>query len=169
MTTGYFDRKYRALSVFLCIILALTQITDISYSITTPDLEENIVERTTDTTTYDLGNGKIQTVYHGSDVRFEDEDGTLVDYDPALVEIRNDETEQSQPLSGYAYENKEGDKKQYLPDTISEDTPLIMESEGYHVHMSPAEDTILENDAEDMEVSLKEEESGKKEKEKRKT
>ena len=138
--------------------LALSQITDISYSVTTPDPEEKIVEKTTDTTTYDLGNGKVQTVYHGSDVRFEDEDGTLVDYDPSLVEINSEETEQSQPLSGYAYENKEGDRKQYLPDTISEETPLIMESEGYHVHMSPAEETITENDAGDMEVSLKEEE-----------
>ena len=58
----------------------------------TSEREDTIVEKTTDTTTYDLGDGKSQTVYHGSDVRFEDEDGSLIDYDPKLVEIKEEAT-----------------------------------------------------------------------------
>ncbi|MEE1038222.1 MAG: hypothetical protein U0K95_03565, partial [Eubacterium sp.] len=44
--------------------------------------EENITEKSESTTTYYLGEGKNMTVWHGGQVRFEDEDGNLTDYEP---------------------------------------------------------------------------------------
>ena len=39
-------------------------------------------------TTFQLADGKKQTVFYGQDVRFENEDGKLTDYDPSLVKIK---------------------------------------------------------------------------------
>ncbi|MDO4868691.1 MAG: hypothetical protein Q4A65_00155 [Bacillota bacterium] len=57
-------------------------------------------------------------------VKFENEDGILKDYDPDLVRIDEEESLR-EDLSGYVYENKEGDSRQYLPQTLSEKSPVI--------------------------------------------
>ena len=46
--------------------------------------EENAVmeESTENSTVFDLGDGEKMVIYHGQNVRFEDEDGNLTDYDP---------------------------------------------------------------------------------------
>lgn len=48
--------------------------------------KENVIEskNTEDSTTYDAGDGVLVTEYYGQDVRFRNEDGELVDYDPTL-------------------------------------------------------------------------------------
>lgn len=51
-------------------------------------------ESTKNSTTFRLSNGKKESVFYGQDVRYEDENGNLKDYQ---------------------YANKDGDKKQYLP------------------------------------------------------
>ncbi len=51
--------------------------------------EEAAIDKTEDTTTYELSNGANMTVFHGEDVRFENEQGILVDYNPELVEIED--------------------------------------------------------------------------------
>ena len=55
-------------------------------------LEETKVEveeeRTEDTTSYELADGTRQLVIHSSEVRYEDANGELVDYDPTLTEIK---------------------------------------------------------------------------------
>ena len=72
-------------------------------------------EKTKNSTTFALANGKKQTVFYGQDVRFETKNGKLKDYDPSLVKIQNKKSENGNDLKDYVYENEEGDKKHYLP------------------------------------------------------
>ncbi len=94
-------------------------------------------ERTEDSTIFDLGGNRKMEVFHGADVRFRDESGELVDYDPALVEICSEESAGGLSLAGYAYENREGDSKQYLPEALSENTPVLMEKGDYRISFHP--------------------------------
>ena len=72
-------------------------------------------ESTKNSTTFRLSNGKKESVFYGQDVRYEDENGNLKDYDPTLVEIKDKTSGHGHNLKDYQYENKDGDKKQYLP------------------------------------------------------
>ena len=94
-------------------------------------------ERTEDSTIFDLGGNRKMEVFHGADVRFRDESGELVDYDPVLVEICSEESAGGLSLAGYAYENREGDSKQYLPEALSENTPVLMEKGDYRISFHP--------------------------------
>ena len=108
------------------------------------DEEDLVEEESTETTsTFDLGDGEKMLVLYGQDVRFEDEKGDLVDYDPELVEVTGDETMQGRDLTGYAYENKVSDHKQYMPEDISETTPILMEKGDLAVEMSPVTEGSL--------------------------
>ncbi|MGL4485197.1 MAG: DNRLRE domain-containing protein [Anaerovoracaceae bacterium] len=103
------------------------------------EMEASIVDSksTISSTTFDLGEGKQKTVLFSEPVRFE-EDGELIDYDPSLVAIeKGKKTENGKSLSDYAYESKAGDKKQYFPEQISEDSPIIMENDKYSIEFSP--------------------------------
>ena len=82
--------------------------------------EKNVIEKKESVTTYDLGQGETMSVFHGGDVRYKDDSGKLVDYDPSLVAIANGEkTEQNESLEDYVYKNRRGDKKQYMPQLLS--------------------------------------------------
>lgn len=95
-------------------------------------------ESTESITTYDLGNGKRASVFYSYNVRYEDEEGNLVDYDPELVDISGKAaTEQGTSLTGYKYENKQGNFKNYIPESPSESTPIIMEYDKYSISMTP--------------------------------
>ena len=101
-------------------------------AVTDPAMEglsvDDVVDKTETTTTFDVGNGMITKVIHGGAVRFENEEGDLIDYDPSLIELKDGEkTDLNEPLNGYEYRNNVGDKKQYLPETLGEKTPIIME------------------------------------------
>lgn len=111
--------------------------------------ENEITEkRTTDSTVFDLGGNRKMEVFYGGDVRFEKDGGELVDYDPALVPVASEESINGESLDGYAYENREGDSKQYLPEILSETTPIKMEKEGYSISFYPIqESTGLESQA----------------------
>ncbi|MEE1038686.1 MAG: hypothetical protein U0K95_05910, partial [Eubacterium sp.] len=119
--------------------------------------EENITEKSQSTTTYYLGEGKNMTVWHGGQVRFEDEDGNLTDYEPQLEEIEKEKTLQGKDLKGYSFTNKEGDAKHYLPEKIGEDAPLIMEKEDFAIEMSLADETVKMLGLEDAHGIIKEE------------
>lgn len=99
--------------------------------------KENVIEseKTEDSTTYDVGDGVLVTEFYGQDVRFRNENGELIDYDPSLKEI-----ESRDDLEGYAYENAVGDKKQYFPANLTEETPILMEKEGSQIRLVPVED-----------------------------
>ena len=105
-------------------------------------LEETKVElpeeRTEDTTTFQLQDGTKELVLYSDAVRFENEKGELVDYDATLTEVTDQKSEQDNRLKGYAYENTEGDKKNYIPEELDTDTPLLLEYEGKSIGIAPA-------------------------------
>ncbi|MBQ6366919.1 MAG: hypothetical protein IJJ30_00015 [Erysipelotrichaceae bacterium] len=127
------------LAWILAIMMSITLIPisgEVSYAeeqpeqILTPEevTEENVTEKDLDTTTYDLGDGQKMTVFHGENVRFEDEDGKLIDYDPSLRE----ETE----MEDYALTNTAGDVRLFVPETIDEETPLLLGDDNYQIASS---------------------------------
>ena len=143
---------YRLTAWLLTVCLVITLIPDISHAtgsggdtkISPEDVtEKNVIDRTEDTTTYDLGEGEKMTVFHGGQVRYEDEEGKLVDYDRSLVKTdKGEKTEAGSDLDGYSYTNKDGDRKHYMPGRLSEDTPLLMEDGEHSISISPDEKTL---------------------------
>ena len=106
---------------------------------TVPKEKKEVVEEenTKDSTTFQMEDGKKQTVFYGQDVRFEDKNGDLQEYDPSLVRVTESKSEQGEDLKDYQYENKEGDKKHYLPKDLSEETPVLMENGKYQISFAP--------------------------------
>lgn len=98
--------------------------------------QEKIIKKTESSTVYQLEDGKKKEVIYDSNIRFK-ENGKLIDYDPSLVKIDDSKTENNTDISNYKYENNKGDKKNYLPEIISEETPIILEKEDYQITMSP--------------------------------
>ena len=99
--------------------------------------EETVVEKTLDTTTFEGDDGKKELVVHGYNVRYEDEKGELVDYDPSLVQIDEEKSQAGENLRGYKFENKDGDSKNYIPEQLSEDTPIRLEKDDYKINFRP--------------------------------
>ena len=160
--------KKKAMAWILSICLIVTLIPDISFAvtgsekndvITSENTEGNkIVEKTEDTTVYDLGDGEQMAVLHGSQVRYKNEQDNLVDYDPSLVEIKDGEkSEQGILLDGYAYKNSQGDKKQYIPEMLSEEIPILMESKEYSIEIIPTDDTVKKAGIEKSVVKIEKE------------
>ena len=73
--------------------------------------EEDAVkkENTETSTTFQIGNGKKVSVFYQDPVRYKDESGKLIDYDPSLVKVDSAKSENKESLKGYAFENEEGD------------------------------------------------------------
>lgn len=105
------------------------------------DKSDAMLEENTETsTTFDVGDDKKMTVFYEEPVRYEDENGELTDYDPSLTKIQSDETMNNEDLTGYVYENTQGDKKHYFPEELSKETPVILENEDYSIKMNPTEE-----------------------------
>lgn len=113
--------------------------------------DKKILQKTENKTIYQLDNGLKREVLYDGNVRFY-EGKKLVDYDPSLVKIKSKKSENNKDLSKYAYENMKGDKKNYLPKEISEDTPVLLENNKYNISISPVEEKTKS-------VSLKTEET----------
>ena len=101
--------------------------------------DARLEENTENSTTFDVGKKKKMTVFYTEPVRYENEKGELVDYDPSLCEVTEKMSGNEKNLEGYAFENTEGDKKHYFPEELTEETPVLMENEGYSLSMNPAE------------------------------
>ena len=99
------------------------------------EMTEGIIEKTESKTVYQLKNGLKKEVIHDSNIRYYD-DGKLIDNDPTLVKIKENETSNKTDLSDYAYENKNGENKNYFPEKISKDTPILLENNKnwYNLH-----------------------------------
>lgn len=95
---------------------------DFSDEIVEVELEE---ERTENSTTYELANGFKKVVYYSAPVRYKNDKGVYVDYDASLKKV-SDATKRNNK-AGYSYENKEGNMKNYFPQVISEETPVLLE------------------------------------------
>ena len=67
---------------------------------TVPKEKKEVVEEenTKDSTTFQMEDGKKQTVFYGQDVRFEDKNGDLQEYDPSLVRVTGSKSEQGEDL-----------------------------------------------------------------------
>ena len=113
--------RYKLTAWLLVMCLVVTLIPDIGFAAGTAEKnninekavqqpsEGNVEKKTADTTTYDLGNGKHMTVFHGGQVRYKTESGKLQDYDPSLVRIKKgSKTGNDFSLENYVYENKKG-------------------------------------------------------------
>ena len=98
---------------------------------------KKIIEKTTNSTTFQMTGGKKNTIFYGQDVRFETDNGTLEDYDPTLVKVEDSKSENGNSLKDYAYENETGDKKHYLPKKLTDKTPVLMENGKYEISFAP--------------------------------
>lgn len=152
------ELKYKIIAWILTMCLTVTLIPEIGHATETgktsdsnqitaetlPQVsEEDVVAKTETTTTYDIGGGEKMEVIHGGEVRYRNKSGEWVDYDPSLIRIKPGErTAEDGSLAGYRYRNKTGDRLQYLPAALSEDTPVIMEREGYHIEITPTDETV---------------------------
>lgn len=106
-------------------------------------------QNTENSTTFDMGDGEKKTVFYSDSMRYKDEDGELVDYDPALVEtVKKD---------GYSYENKKGDAKQYMPEKLTKETPVLLEKDNYSASFIPLEQTMKDMDSDYEAAKLKSE------------
>ena len=162
-----FKKPYRIISMVICVSLIITMFPALAYAavedmaieaqeekmeeslegtlILEEDIsEENAVieESTESSTVFDLGDGEKMVIYHGQNVRYEDEDGNLTDYDPALVKIKSEKSKNGKEISNYSFENKQGDKKSYIPEKLTEDTPVLMENDKYSIEMIPLDEEL---------------------------
>ena len=109
-------------------------------------------ERTEYSTTYEVGDGKIETEIYPSEVRYVDkETGRLVDYDTSLKKVYRDETTLGTDIKDdYAFENERGDRKHYFPEKFDEETPVITEYKDYQFSMAPLVSDDIESSMEDI-------------------
>lgn len=110
--------------------------------------EDNVIEKTENKTVYELDDGLKREVIYDADVRFYDENNKLTDYDPSLMKIDSSKSDNNEDLSKYKYENKAGDKKVYLPEKISTETPILLENEKNQIKVTP----IIENETSKVNV-----------------
>jgi hypothetical protein len=135
----------QSISIVMSVLLVITSITwtGITINLHKTQAEEKVTkevidsESTKTSTTFQLSNGKKQTTFFSQDVRYKDKNGKLKDYDPSLVKIQDKKSTRNHDLSKYQYVNKSGDKKQYLPKKLSQDTPVLMENGDYEISFAP--------------------------------
>ena len=85
-------------------------------------------ERTEKSNTYLLENGMRQMVYYTEPIRYEDEKGNFIDFNPELKESQKED---------YLYENTAGDSKQYFPQILDTITPIVMTNKDYKFSFAP--------------------------------
>lgn len=102
-------------------------------------------ERTENSNTYLLNNGMKKTIYYSDNIRYKDEKGKLKEYNPELIQIDEADINRMREYaemsnataSEYLYTNKSGDTKQYIPEKISEETPILLTKDEYSVSFVP--------------------------------
>ena len=104
-----------------------------------PEGAQVIEEESSETmTTFALENGDKAKVFYSYPVRYKDDDGKLQEIKPELVTVdKAASTSQGITLREYGYENKSGKYKQYLPNSLTESTPVLMEYDRYGISMAP--------------------------------
>ena len=101
--------------------------------------EENDKKATTNSITYQLVDGIEKTVFYSDDIRYKDDNGNLVDYDSTLRSVSDTASGGKSDLKGYVYENISGKSKNYFPENISIETPVLSEKDSYSAKISPIE------------------------------
>lgn len=101
-------------------------------------------ERTKNSNTYLMSNGSKKLEWYGDDIRYK-ENGKWKDYDSSLKEIENkdlkelektDVVESNKAIAQYKMVNTEGNSKQYFPEELGKDTPIIMKKDKYEIAFS---------------------------------
>ncbi|MBQ8044185.1 MAG: DNRLRE domain-containing protein, partial [Clostridia bacterium] len=111
--------------------------------------EENDKKATTNSITYELVDGIEKTVFYSDDVRYKNSKGDLVDYDSTLKGVSRKVTGGNNDLNDYVYENTLGNSKNYFPENVSIETPVLLEKEKYSVKVSPIENQTNDSELED--------------------
>ena len=107
--------------------------------------------RNSNPTTYLLSDGSKKLEICGEDIRYK-ENGKYIDYDPSLKKISKSEkselSENKHAVYGdgaeYVYVNTAGDTKQYFPETLDENSAVVLTKKNYKISFAP----ILETDNE---------------------
>ena len=95
--------------------------------------------------------GSAIEVYYEDPIRYRDKNGKLKEYDSQLISTKNRKAvayggnadSDSYDEESYAFENKSGDSKQYFPEKLSDETPILMEKDNYSLSFSPKETDML--------------------------
>ena len=117
--------------------------------------DEKIVEKNENITIYDIGDGKLKSLFYGGEIRFKDDSDKLSDYDPSLVAINEGgKAADMDMLDGYAYRNKSGNKKQYMPKRLSAETPVLMEYGKYRIEIVPSSESLESMELVDCDVQV---------------
>lgn len=167
---GLFYNWQRIVAALLIIVVSMTSLSLENLAADNVLQEENSVEKyekeyeisrdnviesenTENSTTYDMGDGLRVTEFYAQDVRFQDEEGKLVDYDSSLVEVNEEISSLGNILDSYAYENKEGDMKHYFPEKLTEETPLLMEKGEQQIRFVPMEAILPDEQVTEQTIS----------------
>lgn len=141
----------RKIALLLIFCLVFTQIPAIAFAAVDSNTRQQpsksnvlLAESTETVTAFNLGNGYMHKTYHSEAVRYKDDDGELTDYNPALVSVREDKSENGKDLTEYRWVNKKGDGKQYFPEELDADSPVLMEKDDYSIEMYMLSETSFE-------------------------
>lgn len=101
--------------------------------------------RTSNSTTYLLSDGSRKLEIYGEDIRYK-ENGKYVDYDPSLKKVEKSEEKElakqkvigDKDIAGnYAYVNMSGDARHYFPETLNEDSAVVMLKKSRAISFAP--------------------------------
>ena len=103
-------------------------------------------ERTENSNTYLMSDGSKQLEIFSEDIRYK-KNGKLLKYDSSLIENKNDIIVKKKSFAKadeYAYVNTAGDCKQYIPEELDDDTPVVLTKGGNVISFTPVYDTADE-------------------------
>ncbi|MGL4484640.1 MAG: DNRLRE domain-containing protein, partial [Anaerovoracaceae bacterium] len=150
--------KLISIAISLVLVFTMSIVPGIAKAdtVSNEELSPEIIEG--DNRTIKSEDGRNEAVFFSEEVRYK-EAGELVEYDPSLVKIDGDSKLERELLSkGYKYENKKGDKKQYLPESIADNKPVVLVNEKYEISFSLFEDNIRDIFVSQQELTLEKEE-----------
>lgn len=107
-------------------------------------------ERTENSNTYLLSDGSKRTDIYSENVRYE-ENGKLVKYDSTLTALRKSDKQELKKIVGnsstneYIAVNARGKSKQYFPNTLNEESGIVMKNGRYEFSLIPLFLEIKEN------------------------
>ncbi len=103
--------------------------------------KKKLVKKTKNANIYTLGNGANSAEFYSSDVRYKDENGTLLDYDNSLEENGELLSDNGTEVDEYKYKTCQNDKMSYFPEKADEDTPILCEYGKYDAQIAPIMNT----------------------------
>ncbi len=112
---------------------------------TITELRELVDERTENSNTYLLSDGSKRIDICSQRIRYQ-EKGKLKEYDSSLVAMKKADREKlktincGEKIDAYKVVNKSGDSKQYFPQQLDKETPVVMNKGKYSLSFAPIVD-----------------------------